>query len=659
MSTTMDELQARFSSLLTPEIVAGAESAYRRDMSTQSTSIGVIPPDPRNDLEKMRPSGEDDDSLGDAFMKYVKENSRPKYPPLEMLPCANVEVEKYRACPKNGKLACGACKLVSYCSQECQKVHWRVHKRDCKNPMRSQDWKPTWTRPGSLVTSETTQEGLDRKKMDQFSTGLSFWGNTPAMDMINLAMNEKDSTKDFSLAFIASGDLRHVIRTINALPSDYSGSMTVLINDGALPVVCRNIVLLLILGTISDEVLAVDIALHFWYSIFMPVEYRIQIGSMLASILQQAVMKKDVAVVPLGNCSTLSFLLDKEATMHFLHYQSPSVSLEDAQNEYDRVRTAPSRHDFRQRMYAQLRPSHRVAFQEFRRFGILLPFGAMNSHFNVPNNSLFSPKVKWLQKDFADPLQSWDLVTVMNAGKRHGALPEDIYGCLYFYITEQLREFSKRLRQFKISFTVFPLDARDLSRAIREDAFSQYGIPASIRFDRIEVSNILDANYVGISDVLTQWGPFLAGNSSAAIVGYFMNWVGLQADGLASGSDSTHTEKIISRVVAENKDRILNSITSPGDVETMLYLVAGDIEVLYDNSGPFATFLRKQGLDDILRKTKLKLRKTHSIVPHRIMAPLQGQSSALPVFPDDETKYYYTQLSTISWSERFVEFARG
>ena len=28
------------------------------------------------------------------------------------------------------------------------------------------------------------------------------WGNTPAIDVINLAYNEKDASRDFSLAFV-------------------------------------------------------------------------------------------------------------------------------------------------------------------------------------------------------------------------------------------------------------------------------------------------------------------------------------------------------------------------------------------------------------------------------------------------------------------------
>jgi hypothetical protein len=251
----------------------------------------------------------------------------------------------------------------------------------------------------------------------------------PAMDVINLPGNEKDISTDFSLAFVgmcllifvyghgltilipASGDLRHVMRTINALPPDYSGNLTVIMNDLATPVVCRNIVVLLILGTISDKVLATDIALHFLYSVFMPDEYRLHMLDVLTSYLKHMTAKGPNFSEPLGPRSTLSaYIPGLECLDHFRNFiaSSMSMSMDMAQDEYDRVRTAPSREDFRQRMYSQLRPSHRVAFHEFRRFGILLPFGAINAHFNTPNWSLFSSGGEWLQTDYADPLHGWE-----------------------------------------------------------------------------------------------------------------------------------------------------------------------------------------------------------------------------------------------------------
>ena len=83
------------------------------------------------------------------------------------------------------------------------------------------------------------------------------WGNTPATDVINLANNEKNEKKDFSVAFIgastlflrcrfhppdnllvASGDLRHILSTVNSLPPTYSGRLTILLNDINPMIVC-------------------------------------------------------------------------------------------------------------------------------------------------------------------------------------------------------------------------------------------------------------------------------------------------------------------------------------------------------------------------------------------------------------------------------------
>jgi hypothetical protein len=57
-----------------------------------------------------------------------------------------------------------------------------------------------------------------------------------------------------------------------------------------------------------------------------------------------------------------------------------------------------------------------------------------------------------------------------------------------------------------------------------------------MRFDRVDVSNILDTEYVGIPGVLDNWGPLLKPASDAAIVGHFMNWVPKQPGSSASNS---------------------------------------------------------------------------------------------------------------------------
>jgi hypothetical protein len=171
-------------------------------------------------------------------------------------------------------------------------------------------------------------------------------------------------------------------------------------------VACRNMIVLLILGTITDEVLAADMALHFWYSAFLPIEYRLKISAKIRECIEE-LNESQSRSISFGSKSKMFVGIPRDVVLVWLlgHFSQTSVS--NIQSEYDRVRNAPSRRDFRDKMYAKLRPSHRAAFQEYRRFGIILPFGAVNAHFNAPNLSLFSPDGKWLQNDHADPLEGW------------------------------------------------------------------------------------------------------------------------------------------------------------------------------------------------------------------------------------------------------------
>jgi hypothetical protein len=90
---------------------------------------------------------------------------------------------------------------------------------------------------------------------------------------------------------------------------------------------------------------------------------------------------------------------------------------------------------------------------------------------------------------------------------------------------------------------------------MRDDIFSDIGIPASVRFDRIQVSNILDANYIGIEGVLSEWAPFLKNSRTAVIVGYFMNWVSMQKDGRALSAEPKVMKKLLHRLMEEGKVR--------------------------------------------------------------------------------------------------------
>jgi hypothetical protein len=150
--------------------------------------------------------------------------------------------------------------------------------------------------------------------------------------------------------------------------------------------------------------IAADMALHFWYSTFLPDEYQLQLSTIVQSFLQLQAQSGTITL-PLGPRSRLSATFPKAVTEFFMHFISSSLPIGD---QGDRVRNMPLRRDFRDRMYESLQPSHRVAFVHYRRFGVVLPFGAMTAHFNRLNLSLFSPGGRWLQPDSADPLDGWE-----------------------------------------------------------------------------------------------------------------------------------------------------------------------------------------------------------------------------------------------------------
>ncbi|RXW25332.1 hypothetical protein EST38_g534 [Candolleomyces aberdarensis] len=530
-------------------------------------------------------------------------------------------------------------------------------------------------KPDEVHTLEPSQE--DEEELKQFlnrgdlNGGSVLWGNMPAIDLINLGANEADTRKNFSLAFVASGDLRHVMKTVNSLPSNFTGKLDILINDANPYVFCRNLVLLLILACVPDEKLAADVALHFWYSVFMPTQYRLQVLGRISSFIKHfgdpATRGKPY---PLGPTSNLTIpWLDEEQKKCLQHYMfdpenSPhraGIAIDDAQAEYDRVRRAPSRRDYRDRMYALLKPSHRAAFCQYRQDGIVLPLGADNAHFNCANSSLFSLEGKWLQTDYADPLEGWNVEEVIENGKAHGTQAEDIYGCLYFFLSTQLRMLAQRIRKLPISFKLFSTEACALAKGISGDIFTEMGITSNTRFDRVEVSNILDFNYVGTRGVLTAWSPLLSQGKHAAIVGYYMNWFMVQKDGRAQGASESITTELTKQMVERSGMLNSRSPLNVHDLESMkteMFILLADMDALYENSKPFKKFLTKQKLDAILREVKLKLRVQHKIVPHRLNLPLAAPSHALPSFPTEESWYYNTKLHSSTWVERFVEFSR-
>ncbi|KAF6752073.1 hypothetical protein DFP72DRAFT_850254 [Ephemerocybe angulata] len=278
-----------------------------------------------------------------------------------------------------------------------------------------------------------------------------------------------------------------------------------------------------------------------------------------------------------------------------------TISPEKARKEYLRVRNLPSRKDFFTRLYYNLKPSHRVATKEYRcRSGVILPFGA-----DTP--PAIRSRIR-LCSDLAMP--------VVSKGKAWGANPEDLYGCLYFFLTQELREFHRRLQRFHIAFKITCMDASGLSQLLLNtqlDVFAKYDLPASTRFDRI----MPDGRY----------------------------------DGLSRAAEDRILAKLTSKYKAS-----LNPQDSRGINDWIS--MSDEAHLLYGNAKPFAAYLKKQGLESVLREARLTLRETNTIVPPRLGVAINASKNALPNIPDDDARYLNLRVTGSTWGERFVEFSR-
>ncbi|KAK0184433.1 hypothetical protein F5146DRAFT_1228612 [Armillaria mellea] len=388
--------------------------------------------------------------------------------------------------------------------------------------------------------------GWSSSDVQSSGMGVILWGNIAAIDIINAKHNEglgSIRNKDLSVAFVGMK--------------------------------------------------AAEQALHLWYSVFQPISYQSRI---LPRILKsptlhnlkgkRAPLTPSTSMHTTFSTSTIAYLMDTLRT--------PALDPDVASNALNDIMNAPQRVDCRDLYYASIKPSHRVAFEKWRSIGLVLPFGAASAHLSIPNCWLFTKDGHLLLNDNANPFDGWDLAEIFNSGKAHGTTEADLIGSLYFHIMDQLVEFSK------IQIYSFDLDAAQLPNTLR----SNRSLPQN--FDRIEVSNILDKNYIGMN-VLSSWGPLLnKANPHAAIVGLFMNWYNWKesADFMASPGDFSAVQK---RMSASTYTGFPPSMSSPLD-PNMIGLMTS-MRLFHDTSKAFEEYLKDEKEDVIIQKVDLKRRQ--------------------------------------------------
>ena len=138
----------------------------------------------------------------------------------------------------------------------------------------------------------------------------------------------------------------------------------------------------------------------------------------------------------------------------------------------------------------------------------------------------------------------------MKSGAAHGAQLEDIYGCLYFHLSDHLREFRQRIRtKFTTSFRITSLALTEWAVYIREAR------PPHVKSDRIDVGDNMDHDRSGTKAVLPVFALLLSPGKDAAIVGYYKSWPKVQRDGRAKGANEKLRNMALGKVVMDMRVR--------------------------------------------------------------------------------------------------------
>ena len=108
--------------------------------------------------------------------------------------------------------------------------------------------------PSCQKTAEKIIELADKiKSMEQLkkhsgTPATYYWGNVPAVDLINLSMNEgEEYCNPLALLLCGVGDPRNVLLTISSLPDVYKQQVTFVLNDICACTLARTVLLLYML----------------------------------------------------------------------------------------------------------------------------------------------------------------------------------------------------------------------------------------------------------------------------------------------------------------------------------------------------------------------------------------------------------------------------
>lgn len=165
-------------------------------------------------------------------------------------------------------------------------------------------------------------------------------------------------------------------------------------NDRDGDIVGRNVIMLLLVLTEDDAVVATENIIHLWYSAFIPQSLQDVLKGKIYELVQGICSKIEgkssdaiLAKTWTFGSRSLRLVLTKEQWFNILSSLEPppDLTVERAREIRRNITLADQRLDFRERKYFAQSPGHRASAQKFREDGVLLPFGTSRASFTIPN----------------------------------------------------------------------------------------------------------------------------------------------------------------------------------------------------------------------------------------------------------------------------------
>jgi hypothetical protein len=554
--------------------------------------------------------------------------------PLDQLYCAFGDVNSL-PCSRKATHYCAHCKLIQYCSRDCQVKHWPFHKKVCKGPLSSKEWRPGYIkegRPASFIDPNASCLPFHSGRQD------FLWGNTPAMDLFHFSETEME-LPNLSVFLAASGDLRHFFRSMAGLPQDFKPTLEVLLNDREVKIVARNFIILFLLVKHGEK--AIVTVINLWYSSSLTTVQKLLVTTEVTEVFKefadpcQFPKFKQFKFGPV----ILVAQLDRRVWTSIAEMVSSPISFQGLLDNRNQIMLHPGRRDYRDRYMNRLSPAERLSFDSFRHHGLLLPYGAFNSHLNAPNTFLVDPRFGWTLTDSADPLQGWDLREVHDT--RSQVSRQDHYGALFFYLRKILADFVLKAKSFPIKIKLISEDLANISNL--DDG----------PFDRIDVSNTSDINYLGIKNVLRFASPLLSKtNPEAVLITTFMNW--------KINPPESFLKEVMNSQFKE-KAKSLCTKFSPYLAMEMLHEMADKVSELspwlYNDNKDFAAFI-EEGVKEGQR-LKLLLRTAHKIIPKRLGWSMEPAKQDLLHKYSEEDKHLLGHVGGQNSFTRYAEWSRS